>query len=62
MDKSLFFLFMAFLMFWLILDEVYGNKIIGNFIDNMLGRDTDTAAASLQSKVSDLKYMTGGIK
>lgn len=43
MDKSLFFLFLSFLMFWLILDEVYGNKIIGNFIDNMLGRSGETA-------------------
>lgn len=42
MDKSLFFLFLSFLMFWLILDEVYGNHIIGNFIDNMLGRTAET--------------------
>lgn len=42
MDKSLFFLFLAFFMFWLVLDEVYGKKIIGNFIDNMLNRDGET--------------------
>ena len=68
MDKSLFFLFLSFLFFWLILDQIYGNKYVGNMVDNILGVGSEAAAkttegaASLLQRANNTKYAAGGVK
>ena len=36
MDKSLVFFFLALLVLWLVLSEVYGDKYISKFISKLL--------------------------
>ena len=69
MDKSLFFLFLSFLLVWLILDNFYGNRIIGNFVDNLLGLEApsgktavEKAAENHVKRASNSKYEAGGVK
>lgn len=40
-DKSLFFLIMALICFWLVLDEFYGQNRISQFIVKMIPKAED---------------------
>ena len=44
MDKSLLFLLLSFGCIWLILDEIYGNKFISQFVSAIMpnGLSTET--------------------
>lgn len=40
-DKSLFFLVMALICFWLVLDEFYGQNLVSRFIVRMIPKAED---------------------
>lgn len=40
-DKSLFFMVMALVCFWLVLDEFYGHNYISQFIVRMIPKAED---------------------
>ena len=52
-DKSLFFMTLCLICIWLILDNIYGNKYVDNFLSNMFDFYGGDKHASHQDAVND---------
>lgn len=56
-DKGLFFLVLSFSCIWLVLDQVYGNKLITQFVENILPSSSKTTNTK---SVEDLREDENG--
>lgn len=57
-DKGLFFLILSFVCFWLVLDQVFGNKLIEQFVGNILPSTSKSNSSSLKQQSTDSYNVT----
>lgn len=41
MDKSLLFFIISLVCFWLVLDQIYGNKLVTQFVGNIIPKSEE---------------------
>lgn len=57
-DKGLFFLILSFVCFWLVLDQVFGNKLIEQFVGNILPSTSKSGGVLQQTYEAELQNNT----
>lgn len=58
-DKGLFFLTLSFIAFWLILDQIFGNKLIEQFVTNILPSTKKSDTSNTSSTTTGTSGATG---